>query len=87
MARLIRAQECDCENCNGGTPAPPGNFGGSYCVCPCHKKMSDKERIEFLENLIQEMNPEMWPYTKASCERISQIRKKMRIYEKNVKKM
>jgi hypothetical protein len=41
MVRLIF--DCQCGSCDGGTPAGKdehGNqrYGGSHCVCQCHKK-------------------------------------------------
>jgi len=44
-------QNCDCKTCNGGTPAPPGHFGGSTCICPCHQSghpVDSKEHHEWM---------------------------------------
>ena len=47
MVYLITPENCDCETCNGGTPAPPGNFGGSHCCCPCHN-LQGIEREDYI---------------------------------------
>ncbi len=47
MVRIINAFECDCGSCNGGTPAPPGHFGGSHCACRCHQ-LKGPERAAYI---------------------------------------
>jgi hypothetical protein len=37
MVYLIHESDCICATCDGGKPAPPGHFGGSHCICRCHK--------------------------------------------------
>lgn len=48
MVYLMSTKSCNCETCNGGTPAPPKHFGGSRCVCPCHT-LKGQERLDFIE--------------------------------------
>lgn len=48
MVYLMSSESCDCRTCNGGTPAPPGNFGGSSCLCPCHT-LSGKDKEQYIK--------------------------------------
>ena len=46
MVRIINSGECNCGTCDGGKLAPPGNYGGSLCICTCHYKMKEIRMIK-----------------------------------------
>ena len=44
--------------CDGGTPAPPGVFGGTQCTCSCHARDRDIARTE----RIRQIKEKAWQY-------------------------
>lgn len=54
MVKII--SHCPCGSCDGGTPAPEGTFGGTYCPCNCHftdqgrQRVSDEIKVERWED-------------------------------------
>jgi hypothetical protein len=55
MVYLSSAESCDCNTCDGGTPAPSGHFGGSMCICQCHTLKGKKKEAYIKEknNLVR----------------------------------
>lgn len=61
MVRLYTCDACrddDHKNCDLSHPAPPGHYGGSRCMCPCHgnpnfndPKVIHKDLMEQLKKL------------------------------------
>jgi hypothetical protein len=48
MVCRLNPEDCFCEACGGGTPAPEGYFGGTYCPCRCHS-LKGAEREAYLK--------------------------------------
>jgi len=47
MVYVLTADQCACGACQGGHRVPEGYFGGSVCMCRCHR-LEGAERDAFI---------------------------------------
>jgi hypothetical protein len=58
MVCRLNPEDCHCATCDGGTRAPEGYFGGTWCPCECHA-LTGEEREKYVAKVTAERKAEM----------------------------